>query len=371
MKERSDLVDGALSIATSIAYTKKQFDKLRRDIDEVKQSKSTEIIVEYVQGPKGEMGPRGFSGQKGDLGEQGVNGIQGPQGERGDKGEQGIQGKQGPQGPIGETGAQGVQGEKGDTGDRGEKGDQGEIGPQGIQGIQGETGLSGKDGLNGKDGRDGVDGQNGLDGATGAQGAKGDKGDKGDPGIMGPAGLQGQKGDTGEVGPKGNDGRDGADGKTPEIKPFLDQVSDHYKKLQTALINRVSLAMNTMGGGGSSGGGSVNILDNDDVEFQQLASTANNSVLIFDAVKKKFVARDLVAFINSIQTGVEVQYNKLIDVSGNYTYIGEALPGTATSAATWRIKRVEQIGTDYNILWSDGSSDFDKAWDDRLTYAYS
>lgn len=374
MATRNDLVDDALSIATSIAYTKKQFDKLKRELEEVKHSQSTEVIVEYIQGPRGEMGPRGFSGQNGDLGEQGPVGLQGPQGERGDKGEQGIQGEIGPQGPIGETGPQGIQGqtgEKGDKGDRGEKGDQGEQGPQGLQGPRGEQGLTGKDGRNGTDGRagiDGVDGRNGRDGATGKQGAKGDKGDVG---PMGPAGLPGQKGDTGEVGPRGDDGKDGKDGKTPDVKPFLDQVSDHYKKLQTALINKVNLAINTLGGGGSSGGGSVNLLDNDDVEFQQLSATSNNSVLIFDAVKKKFVARDLVAFINSIQTGVEVQYNKLIDVSGNYTYIGEALPGTATSAATWRIKRVEQIGTDYNILWSDGSSDFDKVWDDRLTYAYS
>lgn len=375
MKERSDLVDDALSIATSIAYTKKQFDKLKRELEEVKtQSKSTEVIVEYIQGPKGEMGPRGFPGQKGDLGEQGPIGLQGPQGERGEKGEPGIQGKQGPQGPIGETGAQGPQGEKGekgDKGDRGEKGDQGEQGPQGLQGPPGEQGPAGRDGLDGKNGKDGRDGVDGKDGAPGKQGPKGDKGDKGDVGPMGPPGLPGQKGDTGAVGPKGEDGRDGKDGKTPEIKPFLDQVSDHYKKLQTALINKVNLAINTLGGGGSSGGGSVNLLDNDDVEFQQLSATANNSVLIFDATKKKFVARDLVAFINSIQTGVEVQYNKLIDVSGNYTYIGEALPGTATSAGTWRIKRVEQIGTDYNILWASGSADFNKTWDSRLTYAYS
>ena len=371
MKERSDLVDDALSIATSIAYTKKQFDKLKRELDEVKHSQSTEVIVEYIQGPKGEMGPRGFPGQRGDLGEQGPAGLQGPQGERGENGEQGIQGETGPQGSIGETGPQGIQGEKGDKGDRGEKGDQGEQGLQGIQGPRGEQGIAGKDGRDGTNGRDGSAGKDGRDGAQGKQGAKGDKGDRGDIGPMGPAGLPGQKGDTGEVGPRGDDGKDGKDGKTPDVKPFLDQVSDHYKKLQTALINKVNLAINTLGGGGSSGGGSANLLDNDDVEFQQLSATANNSVLIFDVVKKKFVARDLVAFINSIQTGVEVQYNKLIDVSGNYTYIGEALPGTATSAGTWRIKRVEQIGTDYNILWASGSADFNKTWDSRLTYSYS
>ena len=63
-------------------------------------------------------------------------------------------------------------------------------------------------------------------------------------------------------------------------------------------------------------------------------------------------------------------YNKLIDVEGDFTYIGEAIPGTAQSASSWRIKRIEQIGTDYNILWANGSSEFDKTWNDRLTYTY-
>lgn len=374
MTERSDLLDDALSIATSIAYTKKQFGKLKQEIEEIKQSKGGDVIVEYVQGSKGDMGPRGLPGLKGDLGEQGPAGLPGPQGPQGERGEQGLQGEQGIQGPIGPQGEQGVQGERGEKGEKGDKGDQGEkgdIGEQGPQGVQGERGLPGRDGVDGKNGRDGVDGKDGAQGSKGPKGDKGEKGDKGDQGPMGPAGLPGQKGDTGAVGPKGEDGKDGKDGKTPDVKPFLEQISDHYKKLQNALLTKVNLAISTGFGGGSSGGGSANILDNDDVEFAQLTSVSNNSVLIFDSAKRKFVARDLVAFINSIQTGVEVQYNKLIDVSGNYTYIGEALPGTATSSATWRIKRVEQIGTDYNILWANGSSDFNKTWNDRLTYSYT
>lgn len=375
MKERSDLVDDALSIATSIAYTKKQFDKLKRELEEVKtQSKSTEVIVEYIQGPKGEMGPRGFPGQKGDLGEQGPIGIQGPQGEKGDKGDQGDVG---PQGEIGPQGIQGIQGERGDKGEKGDKGDKGDTGEKGEKGDTGEkgdrgdTGPVGAIGPKGDKGDRGEKGEQGHSGPQGKQGAKGQKGDKGDIGPMGPPGLPGQKGDTGEVGPKGEDGKDGKDGKNPDVKPFMEKISEHYKTLQNALVTKVNLAISTLGGGGSSGGGSVNILDNDDVEFAQLSSMANNAVLIFDSAKKKFVAKDLVAFINSIQTGVEVQYNKLIDVSGNYTYIGEALPGTATSAGTWRIKRVEQIGTDYNILWANGSSDFNKIWNNRFSYSYS
>jgi hypothetical protein len=98
---------------------------------------------------------------------------------------------------------------------------------------------------------------------------------------------------------------------------------------------------------------------------------SENAILIFDSTKKKFVVRDLLEFIQGIQTGVEMQYNKLIDVDGNFTYIGEAVPGTSPTATSWRIKRVEQVGADINILWANGSSNFDKVWNDRLTYSYS
>ena len=156
---------------------------------------------------------------------------------------------------------------------------------------------------------------------------------------MGPMGPQGVKGERGEQGLQGPKGEDGKDGTTPNIEPYLEKVKDQYQKLQSALITRVNLVLaNAQAGGGSSGGGSVNILDNDDVEYKRLQEVSENSILIFDATKKKFVVRDLLEFIQGIQAGVEVQYNKLVDVDGNFTYVGEATPGTATSSPTWRIK---------------------------------
>lgn len=276
-QEKIDFVDDAFIIATSIAYTKKECDGIKKQINSLQEELEGNVLVKI------------------DPFENNFRTI------------------------------------RGSKGDKGEKGDQGLIGPVGRRGPKGE---------------------------------------KGDQGPQGPQGLQGFKGDIGPQGLPGKDGKNGVDGKTPDVEPFLEKISDHYKKLHSALVSNVNKVLMLVGGGGG-GGGSVNLLDNDDVEFSQLSAVSNNSVLIFDSVKKKFVAKDLVAFINSIQTGVEVQYNKLIDVSGTYTYIGEALPGTSTSSATWRIKRVEQIGTDYNILWANGSSDFNKTWDSRLSYAYS
>lgn len=63
----------------------------------------------------------------------------------------------------------------------------------------------------------------------------------------------------------------------------------------------------------------------------------------------------------------ETQY---VDVSGNDIYIGYAVPGTATSATTWKIKRVNTTNP-ITILWADGSTLYNKKWDDRATYSYA
>jgi beta-glucosidase-like glycosyl hydrolase len=61
----------------------------------------------------------------------------------------------------------------------------------------------------------------------------------------------------------------------------------------------------------------------------------------------------------------------LDDAGGGVTYVGEALPGSLTSAASWRIKRITEVGPDVSIEWSDGDSNFDNVWDDRLSLSYS
>lgn len=63
---------------------------------------------------------------------------------------------------------------------------------------------------------------------------------------------------------------------------------------------------------------------------------------------------------------VSVQYSVLMDDTGTYLYVGEALPNTATSSASWRIKRV----SDTSVLYADGNSNFDNIWDNRASYSY-
>lgn len=66
--------------------------------------------------------------------------------------------------------------------------------------------------------------------------------------------------------------------------------------------------------------------------------------------------------------GVRTQ---LIDESGSYTYIGEAEPGTATSSASWRIKRVDETADpDVTVKWA-GTGTFNQVWDNRASLSYN
>lgn len=58
-----------------------------------------------------------------------------------------------------------------------------------------------------------------------------------------------------------------------------------------------------------------------------------------------------------------------LDSSGSIDYVGEASIGTATSAASWRIKRVDST-TGIIIQWA-GTGVFDQVWDNRASLSYS
>ena len=378
---KTKMIDN-LTLASSVAYTEQQFNKLKKQLNEAQRNASlnpTQIVVKEskeIRGPKGDKGDTGdtgLKGDKGDLGLKGDTGLKGDKGDKGDTGETGLKGDTGdigPKGDKGDLGLKGDKGDKGDTGDIGLKGDKGDTGETGLKGDTGDTGLKGDKG-------DAGDlGPKGDKGDTGDIGLKGDKGDTGDIGPKGETGKIGLKGDKGDIGPKGDKGDPGQDADTTKIEKKINDFKENLNKdllnykntINSELTNRLSYS--SLGGG--EGGGSVRILDNDDVEYKKLQDMTENSILVFNLQKQKFVVTDLVAFINNIILGLDMQYNKLVDVVGTYTYIGEALPGTATSSATWRIKRIETLsGGDLNILWASGSSDFNKIWNNRASFAYS
>lgn len=80
------------------------------------------------------------------------------------------------------------------------------------------------------------------------------------------------------------------------------------------------------------------------------------------------LASDGSAFVMTLDT-----LSKRVVFSGDYIYIGWAEPGTATSAASWRVSRIYiNSGTgDATQLWADGDLSFDNIFDDRASLSYS
>ena len=252
----------------------------------------------------------------------------------------------------------------------------GPIGPRGEAGQKGDRGLEGQRGVKGdpgKKGEKGDRGEKGEIGARGQRGQKGTKGDTGDTGKQGPKGVKGDTGETGKQGPKGKRGEKGETGETPDMEQALKELQDALEKKHDKFSTQINKDVQKFKGtiiSTQSGGGSVRILDNDDVEFKRVHQVEGDAILIFDAVKKKFVSETLESILQRLQIELEVQYDKLVDEDGSYTYVGEATPGSATSAAVWRIKRIEDVDGDLEIRFANSSSDFDKLWDNRATYTY-
>lgn len=374
------MIESAKLLATSIGLFKKEIQKVREEVELKSFQGPPGPIGE--QGPKGDKGDSGPMGPMGFIGERGLTGLQGP---KGDTGEPGPVGERGEQGLIGE------QGPVGPVGPKGEKGDKGLIGEQGPQGEKGETGERGLIGEQGPKGPQGEPGPQGLIGEQGPIGPKGDKGDPGPQGKVGPKGAKGAKGDPANVTEVKKQMREFIKKNRQELSSIEKKLNDlinkgdYIKEFEAKF--RKEVEDNIQGyknfingkvaqsgwGSTSSGGGSVNILQMDDVEFAKRHEVEGNAILIFDSTKQKFISESFTTVLDRLKADLEVQYNKFVDVEGDYTYIGESDPGTSPSAASWRIKRVYETNTegDIEIAWASGTSDFDKVWDDRATYNYS
>lgn len=67
------------------------------------------------------------------------------------------------------------------------------------------------------------------------------------------------------------------------------------------------------------------------------------------------------------------EYTQLLDwPDANTTYIGWATPGSASSAASWKIQKITfTAGNPTAIEWADGNLNFDNIWDNRASLSYS
>jgi hypothetical protein len=103
-------------------------------------------------------------------------------------------------------------------------------------------------------------------------------------------------------------------------------------------------------------GGATSINDLSDVDTATVSPTLGDS-LLWDGTN----------WVTNL-----TQLTKEVDFVGTTTiYIGEAQPGTATSAASWRISRTVFTGDDSTKLFADGNSNFDNIWDNRASLSYS
>lgn len=59
------------------------------------------------------------------------------------------------------------------------------------------------------------------------------------------------------------------------------------------------------------------------------------------------------------------------EASATVLYVGKAVIGTGTSAATWQVMQVTTAGVITTIAWADGDSGFDNIWDNRASLSYS
>ena len=271
----SGTLSEAVSVATSVAYTRQEIQKLKTEFVSLLEKKTTEVVVEQVPGP---VGPRGALG---------ATGSQGPKGDKGDVGERGEKGDVGLQGEIGPEGLQGIKGDKGDTGEVGPQGIQGIAGKIGPQGLKGDRGEDGKNGLDGRDGEAGKIGLSGPVGAQGIQGERGLKGDRGERGQDGQHGTQGSVGPRGEIGPQGIQGLAGKDGKDADLKA-IEQSVNQFKEVLQKDVTQYKAKVNTIlsdRGGGGGGSGEVNLRRLDDVDITNLT---DGYVLAFNESTQKF-----------------------------------------------------------------------------------
>lgn len=107
------------------------------------------------------------------------------------------------------------------------------------------------------------------------------------------------------------------------------------------------------------------------LDIDDSLTLTEDSILVYNTTGNYFTAETFLSVLERLKAELEVQYDKLVDEDGAYTYIGEADPGTAKNSLTWRIKRIEELaGGDLEILWANGTASFDKSWDLRSTYSY-
>lgn len=209
--------------------------------------------------------------------------------------------------------------------------------------------------------------QKGADGLAGPKGDKGEQGIPGEIGETGPIGPQGPRGLEGKQGPKGERGEKGESGEKGDKGDKGDPGEKGLNGFNGSVIHRtITKPEQSLGVNGDWAFTALN-----EIWFKEESTWKFFQALGGGGISR----RGVIALIQEFGTGSDVAtvYAVQLDVvSTTVTYKGEAVPGTLTSAASWRIQKITTNSEDdISITWASGNSNFDKIWDDRLSLSYS
>lgn len=148
-----------------------------------------------------------------------------------------------------------------------------------------------------------------------------------------------------------------------QSRTFIIKMPDHENPknaLSVRLVNKrgqvVDLPIVVHGGGGGGAG-------KDPVGLKDSAGTTINPA------KEDGNLATLVLELKLFNGGLALRYD---DAGSGIAYQGWAEPGTATSSATWRIRKIDTTGDpDTIITFADGNRNFDNVWDNRASLSYS
>jgi hypothetical protein len=75
--------------------------------------------------------------------------------------------------------------------------------------------------------------------------------------------------------------------------------------------------------------------------------------------------------VSSAPVQATAVYASYVAISGTYTYIGEAQPGSLTSDPVWRCKRIQDNTSIVITTWADGNANFDNIAANIQALSYS
>ena len=140
----------------------------------------------------------------------------------------------------------------------------------------------------------------------------------------------------------------------------------------TAAANSASAALTSEGNAATSESNALTSESNAATSASIATNHANN--VTTTVASAAVLVNELREILDLAIEVVDVKFSKIVDEDGYMLYLGEAIPGTPTSAAAWRIMRVDSsLAPDITVMYAVGVAnqiDFIHTWDDRLSLTY-